>query len=548
MIAAVGTATLALLVFLRAAVLSGFDAVPGFLGDGRFNLAVLEHWHRVALGAESWRSPGWFHPVPDVLAMSDALALLAPPYVLARLAGADPVAALGLTQAAAVAVGLAGALLFLRRLLGLVWPAALAGAVAFATGSALFMTVAGGQVQVITVELVPWFAAAVLLTLRRSEARWPVAAALLLAGMLSTSFYIGWFTGLETLMVAVLALPASGGALPGWLGRRRLALAAALAVLLLALLPFAALYGPAALHAPPRPWETVALTLPDLGQLLQVRDNLFWGALGRTLMPGVPYSSTDEMGKGLSWGLTALFLATLCRLALGAKAASEPATRRLALVLGASVLVGWLLMLRIGDFSLWSLLYRWVPGGGAIRSVFRFNLVLAFPVATVAAIGLDALWRRADGLRGARPAALLLGALVMAEQINLTPTVLSRSRDFAEVEAMPPAPAACRSFVLLPAAPDPDLRRWSRQTVALMIAQARGLPTLNGYSGMAPPGWGLFNPTDREGYRRAIVAWADAQRLWPGLCGVDPGQRRWFPLTRSDLTADRAVSSLPSTQ
>ena len=535
MAASVSVALVALLVFLRVAVLTGFDAVPGFLGDGLFNLAVLEHWYRVALGAEPWGSPSWFYPVPGGLGMSDALVLLAPPYVLARFAGAGPLAGLGLTQATMAALGIAGMLVFLRRLLGLVWPAALAGAVAFGTGTAVYESLAVGHVQLLAVELVPWFAAAALVSIRQDQARWPVAAALVMAGMLSTSFYVGWFVGLETLVLLVPSLLVCRHALPGWLGRRKAAFALALVVLAVALVPFAVLYGPVALHAAPRPWAEVASTLPGPAQLFEARGNALWGAVAEALMPG-PAHGGGELGKGLSWGLTALFLGTLGRLAAGPLVAVAPATRRLALLLGASVLVGWLLMLDLGGVSLWALVYRWLPGGTGIRSVFRFNLVLAFPVTTVAAIGLDVLWRRTGDAGAGVVVAGALTALVMIEQVNLMPNVLSRSRDFALVDAQPPAPAACRSFVLLPAAPDPALHRWSRQMVAVLIAQARGIATLNGYSGMAPPGWALFDPTDQAGYRRAIVAWADAQGVWPGLCGLDPDQRYWFPLIRGELT------------
>ena len=528
-------------VFLRTPLLSGFDAASGNLGDGRFNLAVLEHWYQVALGGESWRSPVWFHPVVGVLGMSDALALIAPPYVLARFAGATPVAALGLTQAALLALGMAGMLLFLRRLLGLAWPAVLAGTVAFAAASGLAFSIAIGHLQLITVELLPWFAAAVLLTLRRPEACWPVAAALLLAGMLTTSFYVGWFAGLEMLLLAALAAPLSASALPGWLRRRRLGLGLALAAFALALVPFALLYGPVVNQAPPRPWEMVALTLPDLSHLFEARANALWGPVGEALAPGLALGG-GELGKGLSWGLTALFLATFVRLALAPVAGLDPLTRRLALVLGASVLAGWALMLKIGGTSLWWLIYHGVPGGGTIRSVFRFNLVLAFPVAVVAALGLDLLWRHGAVRPRGRWAVAALAALVMVEQLNLAPGMISRSRDFADFEKLPPAPADCRAFVLLPAHPDPFLHKWSHQTGALVLAEERGLPTLNGYSGMEPRGWALYDPTNHDGYRRALVAWADAHGLWPGLCGVDPDQRRWFPLTRDDMV----VNSPPS--
>ena len=245
------------------------------------------------------------------------------------------------------------------------------------------------------------------------------------------------------------------------------------------------------------------------------------------------------MGKGLSWGLLAVFLATLIRLGLAPIPGLAAETRRLALVLGGSVLACWFLMLKIDDRTLWALVYGGVPGGGSIRSVFRFNLVLSFSVVTVAAIGMHGAWlwatQAAPRARWRPVAVAVLAVALAAEQVNTLPACLSRSRDFAAIEAMPPVPGTCRALVLLPAAPPTAYHRWSRQLDAVMAAQARGLPTLNGYSGQAPSGWALFDPTDRAGYGAAVGAWADRYDLWSGLCGLDLQGRRWFPVSRRDL-------------
>ena len=52
---------------------AGFTAVPGGLGDPRFNAFVLEHVYRWALGLEpSLWSPRIFFPFEDALAFSDS--------------------------------------------------------------------------------------------------------------------------------------------------------------------------------------------------------------------------------------------------------------------------------------------------------------------------------------------------------------------------------------------------------------------------------------------------------------------------------------------
>ncbi len=540
-LAVLAVAGFALALFNRVALLSGFEAVPGDPGDGRFNLAVLEHWYRVTLAAEPWGSPGFFFPVPGVLGYSDALVLLAPDYVAARWAGLGPVAALATTLMVASALGFAGMMVWLRGGLGLAWPAALAGAGAFAAGTALYQSLTVGHVQMMTVEALPWLAWLLWRYTRTGGGAVGAAAAALLAALLVSSFYVGWFVGVYLLVMAgvglAMAVFLAGprgtlAAVRRWLGARARSLPVVAAALGLGLVPFLVLYGPVALHSAGRPWSEVMPTLPDPGQWLEARGNALWGPVAGALWPELA-GRGGELGKGLSWGLLLVFAATVVRLASGPVAAVAPGTRRLALVLGAGVVVCWLLMLRVDEWSLWSLVYQGMPGGRSIRSVFRFNLVLSFAVATVAAVGLHGAWQRA---RAATKAVVGLVAMALiVEQINLLPGTLSRSRDFAGTEAAAPAPGVCRALVRLPATPSPAYHRWSHQLGAVMVAQAWGLPIINGYSGLAPADWRLFDPTDRTGYRLAVVAWANRYHLWEGLCGLDPEAGRWFPVAPADL-------------
>jgi hypothetical protein len=58
----------------------------------------------------------------------------------------------------------------------------------------------------------------------------------------------------------------------------------------------------------------------------------------------------------------------------------------------------------------------------------------------------------------------------------------------------------------------------------MVIGQRIGLPTLNGYSGWAPPGWQL---EPGPGYDERARAWSRAKRLPAGLCRLDLNTNRW---------------------
>jgi len=537
-----------LLVFYRCLFLSGFDLMPGDIGDTKFNMVILEHWFRVARGLDGWRSPNFYFPVTGVLGYSDGLMLLALPYVAGRLAGLAPFHAFQGMILLWSMLGYAGMVVWLRRGLELAWPATVAAALAFAFGTELYQALAIGHVQLLAVEALPWLALFALYWLRGIDANsrgsfaWGCATVALLAALLLTAFYVGWFVILQGLVLVALAAAVVAGrmgirrALAGggsWLAGHWRHAATVASALLLGLVPFLMVYGPILHDGVVRDYATVSRYLPTLADLHAPQGNWLWQPVAQALMPWLA-ERKDELGKGLSWGLVALFLATLARLMLGHRRGRDDHwldAHPLALALGLSVVAGWLLMIKVDGVSLWYGVYSAVPGGIAVRTAHRFNCVLAFSVATVAAVGLDRLWQ----LQRGRPVALALAALIALEQVNVLPKWVSQRTDLARVAATPPPPAACRAFVLLPSRLDPAWHHWTRQLDAVLLAQAMDLPTLNGESGNAPPGWKLFDPADRPAYPEAVLAWADRYRLWDGLCALDIDAGRWSALDRTQL-------------
>ena len=67
--------------------LSRGAAVPGDLGDGRFNQLVLEHGYQSLRGIYEWSSPGQFFPARNTLGFSDTHAGTLPFYALLRVLG-----------------------------------------------------------------------------------------------------------------------------------------------------------------------------------------------------------------------------------------------------------------------------------------------------------------------------------------------------------------------------------------------------------------------------------------------------------------------------
>lgn len=563
-------AIILLLVFHHAVFQSGFDQVNGDIIDTRFNVAILEHWFRVIQGRDPWLSLNFYYPATGTLGYSDALLLLTPPYLLSRLADVSAFHALQITVLLATITGFAGTLLFLRGVLGLALPVAVTAAVAFAGNTALSQSLGSGHIQLLATMGIPWLACLIVAYLRALRWRrglpYGAAAGALLGALLYTSFNTGWFIAVQLLVIGVLFSAAAllKRGIRALTGAAKMAMAMwwhwpTLALVTAAsLTPFLLTYLPVVTATGGRTYQEVAISLPQPIDLIHPLSNLIWDPIVTALIPALA-GHTGELGKGLTGGLLAVFAATLVWLLLRRhprfRGGLQPPpgsdrTRlqhRVAGVLGLSVLVCWSLMVEIDHVSLWAWVYRIIPGAIGVRAVFRFNLILVFSVMVVAAIGLHLAWTAGTG-RIRRTLVTLLGLMIAAEQINAFDNRLSQRQHFAPLTTLPPAPAQCRSFVLFPAFTDPDRPRFAYQTDAITLAQHHNLPTVNGYSGMAPPFWSLADPADRIGYGVGLIDWTDRNALWTGLCAADLGRRAWVPLTRADLIRRAGLTLSPDSR
>ncbi len=72
-------------------------------------------------------------------------------------------------------------------------------------------------------------------------------------------------------------------------------------------------------------------------------------------------------------------------------------------------------MIKQGDFFLWEYIWRYVPGAKGMRVTSRYALFLIFPLALVATLFISG-----KIIRIAKPLALFIGMMLIAEQINVS--------------------------------------------------------------------------------------------------------------------------------
>ncbi len=531
-VALVGVLSLAILFHQQ--ILNGFTHLISDPQDGFIEVAILEHWYNSFRLLEEWSRPIYFHPVPATLGYNDGYLIYGAIYSLFRAVGADMFLASELVNVVIRAIGYAGFYLACRRILALEWRWAAFGALMFTISNNAFMH--AHHQQLLTVAFVPVLAVLLdgMAQAFLSKRRWPLlawgaSAAFFYAAWLLTAFYMAWFCVLFAMPFVLLRILVSKAAewKRVWAGLRChiLTLFALMALFVLFCSPFLALYLPKAGESGMHRYDAVSFFEPVPLDIVHVgQENILFGWADRALndhfRPGFPIFS--EHTTGFPPGILALSVVAL--LWLPRAGASR---RALLYAMGGAIVLSWLACLKFGDFSLYALIYDWVPGAKAVRVVSRYQIFLAGPV-----IALVTAFLASQGQRLPRVALAALGLFLIAEEINIWPNLnIDRKAHLARLAAIPSAPAECRAFYVSKADPDylqqdPVIDGLYRHSVdAMLLAEWRHLPTINGYDSFVPPNYFLFYP-ERPDYVNLVVRHVDYYGV-QGLCGLDMAAKRW---------------------
>jgi hypothetical protein len=531
---------LTLAVFFRDFLQSGGNLIAGDIGDNRFIIAILEHWRAVIQGQAPFTSPNFFWPEEGVLGYSESLFLLSLPYIVSRSVGLDYYLAFEISFIVFKAAGFLSMLWFLRSVVGASRPVALLGSVLFTLSNLYFVSM--GHAQLATVVFTPLIAALACVSWRehgsgraRTAYACGMACGILMALVLFTSFYVGWFTifaGASFLLIAVLVQilePRSIAPLSEWFqaafAKRRLIVATVLAFIV-AMIPFLLTYLPVLKSTGGRTFaDSMGYSLKPLDFLNVGSGNWMWGRILKPLL-AYPFAAGERM---MGWPPIILLLAigggvvSLIEL-LGKHPADSPRLRArlLMLICSASFLCLWVLPVRVGRWSLWWLVFKVVPGSSAIRAPARLDIVLTVLLIVSVSLSLEQV-RHWHGRIG-RLIFPVLACLLVAEQINVTRTHgINRLAEDALLARVKRPPVVCSSFFVT--TPADAHRSFGSQMDAMLVARAASLPTLNGYSGWFPPDWNLLM-FDND-YISHVRKWVLIKNIEHGLCGLDLRDGSW---------------------
>ena len=196
-------------------------------------------------------------------------------------------------------------------------------------------------------------------------------------------------------------------------------------------------------------------------------------------------------------------------------------TRRYCLWAAAVSLVVLVIPLKVGDFSIWLMFFRHLPGFSVIRDPTR--IIYLYELALALAAGLFLMRLRRNPVWRMCICPLLLFFIVTDHNRD----VLDYKRPVNVYRRWVAAPIdidrACRSFYIRGASDQYMSRsphKWALYNIdAMFVSLNDGLPTLNGYSAWYPEGWNLLHPEEAD-YINEVRRWIGEYEL-KGVCEFD---------------------------
>jgi hypothetical protein len=515
-----------LVLAFHGMIFSGFAVIPGNEGDPRFINYILEHGYRWSMGHPLHRdfwSPPFFYPAQNTAAFSDVLLSAGPFYWCWRWLGFLPDTAYQLWLLTICSLNFWACHALLRNCLRLPALASSLGAFVFAFASSRLAQIGHPQLHL------HFFSILALYALFRffqqsatpdgsSDSRlsprvWIVIFGLAVVGQFYASFYLGWFLGIG-LFVAL-----------GWaliLQKLRAPLVAALrthaSAILASLLASVALLAPLAVHyyrashevgrhhfSSVRGWIPTCESWCYLGD-----DSWLYGSLSFLKPTDVPSEYLTEHCIGIGLGTTLLAAAGLLR--------RRQSPFVCLLLLSAAVLVVCFTLFPPG-VTPWQNFRNWVPAAKGIRALSRIGLMFLIPASVGVAYAVTD-WRRP----------LVMAAIVVVcilEQGRSMPSFDKQQTRAAVHDLARQIDPACHAFFISPQITEDQETSAPKWHIDAMWAQLESnIPTVNGYSGNGPRGWGLDNHCIRD--PRHALNVENGLRAWIVRNGLREAEVHWI--------------------
>ncbi len=464
-----------------------FRAIPGDLFDARFNSVILEHLYQWVRGeVPSLWSPGFFYPFQNVLAFSDNHFGSGWSYILFRLAGLQ-------REYAYLAWFIVGNLLnfwvtyYVFRRLG--FSILAAGVGAFVFTFALPVLPKEAHAQLTYRFAVPLAFLTMYQFLQSKNIFVFVRVIFWLLIQFLCSIYLGVFLiYLLGIMTLVWILSKKEFVSSNWqTGQSYSKTAIGIAFVLIFILCsaiFSLLYQYQIVsldYGFNRSVGEIKSMTPTLSSYLIADGSLLTKWIGESLSQ-VPMRHEHQMFFGVG-----LFLVGILGIYYIFRGGDHQQLGRVS----AWTLFGLIVLtFSINGYSIYRVLL-YLPGVGSVRALSRIVLIMLLPLGIIAAVAIDGVLQRFQTWQTRWAMLIALVLLVIVEPIFYQPysTGIHKWLDRQnELKARLPTFDLKDHIIFVTGNPD-DPQLQAVELDGMIFAQDRHLPTLNGYSGNAPPGY-----------------------------------------------------------
>jgi len=511
----------------RVQINSDFSFLLGDGYDGVIEGVIVNHWAHVFMGQSAWTQVGYFYPVNGTLGYNDSYFLYGVLSFFFKTIGFDHFLRVELTHITIRAIGFLAMLALVRQFIT---------SNALAVFSAVVFTVSiassnSPHAQLLMISIVPLYCF-ILIKLwnaqtPRASYAWALGAAVLYGAMAMTAYYVLYFMTLWLLFFMLIAVGLNKGFGEAFQGHRLKAIPLAVVLHFLFLLPFLLVYLPKLQETGGQNYQVTFNFIGDAWEVINVGDgSLLWGArLNNLLRQHGMAMRPGELSHGISPILFMTFvLASLCFYT------SKIQIKSFAGVIWLTTLSLMICTIKVGDHSLWSTIYHYVPGAKGVRVVSRIYLVVDFSMILFIAMVASSAWQRSRAIGRWLMSCIFL--LLVLERIDTVPPVaLSRTEYLKITSRIQQPPPQCKSFyVVRPEGyeiKNPDIDKVYKVNVyAMLMSSILNFPTINGIATFIPPGWDL-SYEDIDTYRQRVTRYADKNNLQKNLCEYDAENAAW---------------------
>lgn len=533
----------------------GNDNLIGSNGDARYIDLILEHYYQFLKGNENFTDLRCFYPVTNSISYSDMLLALAIPFCILRFFGISMFMANKIGLILIHAVGTASTIYLLNKKMKLSVFATAAGTIIFCYANSL--SVKSWHNQMLTVCLVPlifilmwtFFQNVKKNKLKRILSGF--GAITILALIFYTSFYNAYYFLIYSFFFAVVyAAVLTVKKIPLFkpivrFVRSNIAESIAYIVYGIAIMiPFVLIYLPTLRSGGGWDWDPVLSMLPTWRDFFNVSSfNIIYGSFMEGPFFSIEGFYAGELKTGFPLVSFAIFVTASFYLYF--KYAKKNYLKNSSKKKGknipensinskayielmyfsavAAVFCCFIIIIKIHGYSIWYLIYKYVPGASAIRAVSRFNMFLTLPVGIISAVFADMVIPMIK-LPKVKKAALLTGIccwLIAENTLSVGVRSLWCISDAMKITNETTAPPAdCDTMFITDSGEEKAFGSDKEyQLTAWEIAYKYDLNCINGHSGKFPPDWSYkMSPYhNEEDYNRSIDEWIrkyDLKNVW----------------------------------